>query len=189
MGIAQFFRVTRLKSQLEGRNQWSRPKLIEYQARQLEALRRHAYAHSPFYRHFHEGLIERPLEELPVLTKTMVMEHFEDLVTDRRIRLRGVEEHLARAGPADRYLGRYTVSATSGSSGKRGFFLFDAGEWTVLLGSYLRPSWWAGAGPRLTRRLRLARFTPESPGMPPRRRLPRSAVRWCPFCPWIRRGP
>ncbi len=163
MGIAQALRLAWLKSQLETRNRWNRPKLIEHQARQLEALRRHAYAYSRFYRDFHSGLMEQPLEELPVLTKMMVMEHFDELVTDRTIRLRGVEDHLADAGPDDRYLGRYTVSASSGSTGVRGFFLFDTSEWGILLASYLRPSWWAGAAPTVTRRWKGARFTSQVP--------------------------
>jgi len=163
VGILQLIRVARLKGRLEQRSRWTRAALLEYQARQFEALRRHAYSQSPFYREFHRGHTDRPLEELPVLTKSTLMERFDDLVTDRSILLRSVEEHLARSGPNDLYLNRYRVNATSGSSGQRGFFVFDRDEWTTLLASYLRPSWWAGAAPSLTRRWKMARFTSQVP--------------------------
>lgn len=45
-----------------------------YQAEALTRLREHAYKHSPFYQEFHDGLTERPLQDLPVLTKGTVME-------------------------------------------------------------------------------------------------------------------
>ena len=45
--------------------------LQAYQARALRQLRDHAYARSPFYRRFHAGRTDRPLTELPVLTKAM----------------------------------------------------------------------------------------------------------------------
>ena len=49
--------------------------LHAHRARELRQLREHAYAHSPFYQRFHIGRTDRPLQELPVLTKAMVMEH------------------------------------------------------------------------------------------------------------------
>jgi hypothetical protein len=39
-------------------------------------------------------LYDAPLRELPVLTKAMVMEHFDDLVTDRTIRLEDVKAQM-----------------------------------------------------------------------------------------------
>ena len=53
---------------------------------------------SRFYRRFHAGRTDRPLQELPVLTKAMVMEHFDQLVTDLTVKLADVEAHLAGAG-------------------------------------------------------------------------------------------
>ena len=61
----------------------------------MHRLREHAYARSPFYGRFHKGLADRPLDELPVLTKEMVMEDFDKLVTDPTVRLEDVEAHLA----------------------------------------------------------------------------------------------
>lgn len=62
---------------LRVRNHWTRQQLESYQAGALRSLREYTYAHSPFYQQFHQGLYDAPLEELPVLTKAMLMEHFE----------------------------------------------------------------------------------------------------------------
>jgi phenylacetate-CoA ligase len=45
-------------------------------------LRQFAYEGSPFYRRFHHGLESAPLAELPVLTKAVLMDHFDEISTD-----------------------------------------------------------------------------------------------------------
>jgi phenylacetate-coenzyme A ligase PaaK-like adenylate-forming protein len=55
--------------------------LIRYQEEKLQQVRSYAYSNSPFYQSFHQGLFDAPLAQLPVLTKTMLMQHF-DQVTD-----------------------------------------------------------------------------------------------------------
>ena len=70
----------------------------------------------------HAGVMDRPLEDLPALTKTVLMQNFDEVVTDRAIRLREVEQHFAGTGGTGRFRGRYTISASSGSTGQRGFF-------------------------------------------------------------------
>jgi GNAT superfamily N-acetyltransferase len=56
--------------------------LEKHQAESLRRLRDYAHARSPFYQRFHRGLTDRPLQELPVLTKALVMENFDELVTE-----------------------------------------------------------------------------------------------------------
>lgn len=53
------------------------------------------------------------------------MEHFDELVMDWAVRLADVCGHLASFKEGQRYLSRYWVNATSGSSGHPGVFLFD----------------------------------------------------------------
>ncbi|HEX2729781.1 MAG TPA: hypothetical protein VHM16_08495, partial [Rubrobacteraceae bacterium] len=83
------------RGRLRRRDHWPRERLDAYQARALYLLREHAYARSPFYRQFHRGLTDRPLDQLPVLSKAALMEHFDELVTDPSVRLAEVEAHLA----------------------------------------------------------------------------------------------
>src|SRR5689334_746527 len=82
-------------SAFEQRESWTRQQVSSYQAQALHACRQYAYAHSPFYQRFHHGLMQRPLQQLPVLTKAMLMEQFDDLVTDRAIHLSEVQQYLA----------------------------------------------------------------------------------------------
>lgn len=148
---------------LRAHERWTRPELAAYQAAQLRRLRDYAYARSPFYRRFHHGLEHRPLHELPVLTKALLMEHFDELVTDRELRLADVRAYAAQAPAGQRYRDRYWVSATSGSSGHPGFFVFDDAEWVSILASFARGQEWSGMRVRLTHRQRMATVASTSP--------------------------
>lgn len=103
-----------------------------------------ARASSPFYAEFHQGLAGAPLAELPVLTKATMMEHFDELVTDRRIRLSDLERHLDQLPALPMFLGRYRICSTSGSTGRRGFFVFDRDEWVTAIASFRRSAAWCG---------------------------------------------
>ncbi len=142
--------------QLRPRDHWTRQQLEAYQIEALRSLREYAYARSPFYQGLHRGLTGAPLHKLPVLTKAMVMEHFDELVTDRAIRLEEVKAHLANLSGDERFLGRYWVIATSGSSGHPGIFLFNRTEWTTVLASFARAREWGGVKLDLTHRVKTA---------------------------------
>jgi hypothetical protein len=161
--LAVVLRVLGHRHRLRQRDRWTPQQLQAYQAQALRQLRDHAYAHSPFYRRFHAGRIDRPLHELPVLTKALVMEHFNQLVTDPAVRLTGVEAHLAALHGNEQFRGRYWVAATSGTTGRRGIFLWDLDEWVTVLASYNRSLDWAGATAGLTRRLRMAVVSSTTP--------------------------
>src|SRR5918911_1020643 len=128
------------------RRSWTREQLRAHQARALRRLRAYAYARSAFYRRFHHGLTDSPLEKLPVLTKATMMEQFDELVTDPAVRLADVQRYVASVGGGERFLGRYWVTATSGSSGLRGLFLHDRAEMATLLASFARSNLMTGGG-------------------------------------------
>ena len=87
---------------------------------------RHARAHSPFYRERMAGagpVVD--LEHVPRSSKAEMMARYDEIVSDPRLRrdelLRWIEtrrrdEHLP---------GRYRVMTTSGSSGRKGLFVYD----------------------------------------------------------------
>lgn len=94
----------------------------------------------------------------------MVMEHFDELITDPTVRLADVETHLTTLSGGDELLGgRYRVASTSGSTGSRGLFLWDPGEWVSVLASYNRSFDWAGVGAGLTHRTRMAVVSSTTP--------------------------
>src|SRR5215470_3865176 len=112
------FRVLWRRRQLERSCRWTRPQLERHQQERLRALRQFALARSPFYRRFHRGLDQAPLDALPVLAKSVMMEHFDELVTDRRVRLADAEAFLAGGDGSGLFRDRYVVLATSGSTGR-----------------------------------------------------------------------
>ncbi len=145
------------------RDHWTRQQLEVYQADALRNLREYAYAHSPFYQEFHQGLTDAPLHELPVLTKAIMMENFDDLVTDRAIKLEEVKTHMRDLTGDERYLDRYRASATSGSSGHPGIFLFNPEEWITVLASFARAREWGGIKFDLTHRVKTATVASTTP--------------------------
>ncbi len=94
----------------------------------LEMLTRHARAHSPYYRNAWKHLPHGPvrLADLPVVTKPALMAVFDDWCTDAAINRTAVEAFLAeRAHIGERFLDRYIVWMSSGTSGAPGVFIQD----------------------------------------------------------------
>src|SRR5436190_9427363 len=82
---------------------WSRARIVAHQRIRLRELVTHATAHSPFHARRLagvdvDGLDPEDMSALPVMTKTQMMNEFDDVVTDRRLGLRRVEEALTGAG-------------------------------------------------------------------------------------------
>ena len=156
-------RVLALRGKLKRHEAWTVADLAMHQEAALRQLRSHAYARSPFYAEFHKGLERAPLTDLPILTKGMLMERFDDLATDRGLRLVDAEEHIKNLRHAERLAGRYYVAATAGTTGRRGVFAWDDQEWATVLASYGRPYGWGGADLRLTNRTTMAVVSSTTP--------------------------
>jgi phenylacetate-coenzyme A ligase PaaK-like adenylate-forming protein len=92
-----------------------------------------------------------PLRELPTLPKATLMDNFDRIVTDPRLRRSELEAHLSGPAADQPYLGRYKLFTTAGTTGVRGLFVEDAGEFAGWIGTCLRglASWGLGPGTRL----------------------------------------
>jgi phenylacetate-coenzyme A ligase PaaK-like adenylate-forming protein len=88
--------------------------------------------------------MDRPLQELPILTKEMIMEHFDELVTDRDVHLSDIQHYLAHADQTKPFLDRYQVLATSGSTGQPGIFLSNRAEGIAAAHTLTRFQSWGG---------------------------------------------
>jgi putative adenylate-forming enzyme len=130
-----------------------REELGRYQRKRFEQTVDHAIAHSPLYRELYAG---RALDDLPTVAKDVLMDRFSDWVTDPRLRLGALEEHVENLGTADvLFAGEFRVMPTGGTSGRRAIHAFDRAEWTQCLVAFLRWSELFGLGPKLPR-LRIA---------------------------------
>lgn len=156
MSTSLILRVLWLRRTLRHRERWSDAELHAHQQRALAALREFAYAQSPFYRRLHKGLEGAPLDEVPVLTKATLMDNFDQLSSDPALKLADVQTYLGGEGGDALFRGRYWVSATSGSSGRRSIIPSTAEEWAMVIASYARANEWAGVTAGLRRRIRLA---------------------------------
>jgi len=163
MDAAMIGRVLWLRRVLRRRERWSRAQVEDYQRRKLAALRSHAVLRSPFYQRFHQGLRDRPLAELPVLTKAMLLDHFDEITTDPALHLDDLEAYLAGLVDDERFAGRYWVSSTSGSSGRKSIIPSDAREWAMILASYARANQWAGINAGLLHPVRMAVVSSTAP--------------------------
>jgi len=90
-----------------------------------------ARGHSPFYQQHYRQLQVSILEsytreQLPPVTKSDLMAHFDEWVTDPAVTRAGVEAFVAdKTLIGVPYLGRYFVCVTSGTTGIPGLFLHD----------------------------------------------------------------
>lgn len=142
------------------RERWSRERLETFQRERLGELVEHATSRSTFYREHYGSVIARRevrLEKLPPVTKAMMMDHLEGFVTDARLGLDALDRHLEAIGPRDElYLDEYRIMASSGSSGRRGIYVYDRAAWRDFLAGAIRWTRMMRVTPRLPRRRRLA---------------------------------
>src|SRR5919197_3565110 len=154
---------------LAERERWPPERRDAHRRERLTELVRYAAAQSPYWREAAAGYDpEVGVRSLPILDKAAMMERFDDLVTDRRLRRDALLEHVERLRDDELYLGRYRAMTTSGSSGRKGLFVYDKDGWAVTGAQFLYFSEILGTRPRIPR-LRLAAIGGGSPAHMSRR--------------------
>lgn len=133
----------------------------ELQNQKLRTLLRFAWECSAFYRRTFEkaGITEEQLDSLPLsafptIDKTVLMEHFDELITVPDLRQEDLRkfdaEHETDRKP---YLGKYHVVHSSGSTGKPGYFLYDEPAWHTMLLGIIRGALWNMTMPQILKLL------------------------------------
>ena len=135
--VADLAAALRLARAQIGGEHGTRAELARHQQERLEVVVRHAATHSPFYRRYFAetgALADGPVQltRLPVLDKSLLMEHFDELVCDPRLRRDELLDWVGRITRDQLYLDRYRVMLTSGSSGRPGLFVYDAAGWRSI---------------------------------------------------------
>jgi len=129
--------------ELAGQLRWNEAERCAAQTAALRRLLRTTLGSSPWHAARLAGIDPDRFElgdlaRLPTMTKDDLMEHFEGIVTDRRLSRELVEEHLRTLHDDGYLLGEYHVLASGGSSGRRGVFVFDRPAWRTYYASYAR---------------------------------------------------
>lgn len=122
--------------ELAARAAWPAVRLLEHKRGQLRELVRHAVARSPYYREALGADAEHvDLADLPTLSKERLMDQFDRVVTDPRLRRDDLEAFLEEADAGRAYLGDRFVFSTSGTTGVPGLFVYapeEMAEWVAL---------------------------------------------------------
>ncbi|MCC8102693.1 MAG: AMP-binding protein, partial [Clostridiales bacterium] len=138
-----------------------RQELSEVQEQKMRHILRYAWDHSAFYRRtFAEaGITEKtidtaPIQSFPTIDKETLMEHFEELVTVEDLK----QEEIARFDvekelSEKRYLGKYHLVHSSGSTGVPRYFVYDEAAWHQMLLGIIRGALWGMSMPEILRLL------------------------------------
>jgi phenylacetate-CoA ligase len=164
--IRDIVRVAAMAKKLLTHDRWTTRELAEHQKSQLSSLIRHAVRHSPFYKELYKNIrVDRPitLDDLPIIGRAEIMDNFDLIVTDPRLKRADLEFYIGRLTHDDYYLGEYRVLTSSGSSGVKGVFVFNRREWCSILAGYTRCSMIMGVTPRLPNRLKFTTIASNSP--------------------------
>lgn len=131
------------------------------QNQKLRTLLHFAWERSAFYRRTLEKVGIRleqldtlPLSAFPTIDKTVLMEHFDELITVTDLRQEDLRKFDAE-NEADRkpYLGKYHVVHSSGSTGKPGYFIYDELAWHTMLLGIIRGALWNMTIPQILKLL------------------------------------
>jgi phenylacetate-coenzyme A ligase PaaK-like adenylate-forming protein len=128
------------------RLRWGADRLGAHQRERMRTLLHHALEHSPFHARRLAGLDADHFEladlvSLPTMSKLEMMEAFDEVVTDRRLSRRLVEDHVAGSINEPRLLlDDYVCLTSGGSSGLRGLFVQRLEEFAEFGASIMRPA-------------------------------------------------
>jgi phenylacetate-CoA ligase len=145
---------------------WSRAKLEELQQRRLAKLLDWVTQRSPFYRELcstHQMSQPYSLQDFPVMDKRTYMKHFDEIVTDRRLRLSELQKHMANVYGDDYYLNEYRLLTTAGSSGHKTVVVFNRKEWSIQEAASMRIAAMMGVLPFSMRRPTIVTIGSPSP--------------------------
>lgn len=123
--------------------------IMQRQRARLAEIVAFARANSPYYRELYQNLPNRVEDTtlLPVTSKKKLMPRFDDWSTDRNVtfvKVRAFVDNPDLIG--ERFLEKYTITTTSGTTGTRGIFLLDDRSLAVASAIAFRMmSSWLGA--------------------------------------------
>jgi phenylacetate-coenzyme A ligase PaaK-like adenylate-forming protein len=144
--------------ELADRFGWSRARLDAHRVARLRELAGFASGRSSWHRERLAGvdlgrLDLESLVELPPMTKADLMEHFDEILTDRRLSLGLVEAYLETVSTGSYLLDRYTAITSAGSTGRRGVFVYDWDGWALFwLGVFRHLLRWIDEDPEFASR-------------------------------------
>lgn len=139
----------------------SAAEIKKFQQHELHKLLCYTWEHSDYYRKrfqaagiTQETLTKTPLSRYPAMDKQQLLERFDEIitvhdVTQEDIRRFDAEQAVSRAP----FQNKYHVVHSSGSTGKPGYFLYDAAAWRKMLLGIIRGALWDMSMPQILKLL------------------------------------
>lgn len=136
------YAMARLPEHLE-RLRWPAERLRSERTAQLRELLAIAKARAPWHarrlaRIDPARIDEDRIGDLPTMTKNDLMQNFDEIVTDRRVTVARVNEHIAGLTSDAYLLDELHAVASGGSSGVRGVFVWGWNAWANLYLAFAR---------------------------------------------------
>lgn len=139
----------------------NREQIKNLQNKKLRKLLEYAYENSKYYRRtFKEAGITReqiytlPISAFPTIDKDLLMEHFDDLVTNHDLKqndIRRFDED--ETVDQKKFKNKYHVVHSSGSTGKPGYFVYSEEAWKHMLLGIIRAAFWNMTMPEILKLL------------------------------------
>lgn len=151
---------------LKSRERWTRKQLEEWQHRQFLELVAFVKKHSPFYRDLYskiEVTESLRLTDLPPITKAVMMDHYDEFVTDSRLHLSTIKKQMEKAEGGAPSRGGFHALSTAGTTGHRGAFAMTHREWIKVVATMLRWQRFTGLKFRIGKRTRFATIGAGNP--------------------------
>jgi len=128
-----------LGSELVARDRWPHERVRAFQRERVDDLLAHAIARSAYYREVLGAKARAvPFERLPTLPKATLVDQFERIVTDPRLRRDEIERHVSGPDPEAPYLDEFRVFSTSGTTGLRALVVYSEEEFRFWVAASLR---------------------------------------------------
>lgn len=133
---------TLLKSfiQLRLNKKKTREQILDLQEKKFRKILKFAYKKSNYYNRLYSShglklndLDTVDIEKIPIITKQMVMDNFDELLTVKNVKLIEIQNFLSvNKTPNDLFKNKYHIVHSSGSSGKLGIFLYSKKDWDLI---------------------------------------------------------
>lgn len=132
-------------------------RIQKLQEKKLRRLLKYAYEHSAYYKRVFkengihkDNLASMPLSAFPTLDKETLMEHFDELATAPELRQECLQQFDKSASMEEKkYLGKYHIVHSSGSTGTPRYFVYDEKAWEQMLVGIVRGALWGMSLPQM----------------------------------------
>ncbi len=127
----------------------SAEQMKQLQDRKLKKLLRFAWEHSRYYRNafINAGITEEqldtlPLSAFPTIDKSVLLEHFDELVTVPDLTQEELRKFDTEGNMEEKTFRGCHIVHSSGSTGKPGYFVYDEPAWNRMLLGIIRGALW-----------------------------------------------